>query len=93
VGGKKHPWTHQSVENPWRAKAKGHQVLPFPIWLYCNNTSGNVSKKWNKHSSFLFTTAGLPCHIVHHKINIHFLSTSNTAPPLEMLDGIVDQLK
>ncbi|KAG2046570.1 hypothetical protein BDR06DRAFT_985533 [Suillus hirtellus] len=30
---------------------------------------------------------------VHREYNIHFLCTSNLAPPLEMLDGIVDQLE
>ncbi|KZT24421.1 hypothetical protein NEOLEDRAFT_1156913 [Neolentinus lepideus HHB14362 ss-1] len=79
--------------NKWRVKAHGHRVMAFPIWLYCDDTSGNVSKKWNKHNSFLFTVAGLPCRLVHREFNVHFLSTSNIAPPLEMLDGIVEQLK
>lgn len=79
--------------NRWRGLANGHRVLVFPIWLYCDDTSGNLSKKWNKHNSFLFTPAGLPRHLVHREYNIHFLSTSNIAPPLEMLDGIVDQLQ
>ncbi|THU88786.1 hypothetical protein K435DRAFT_635318, partial [Dendrothele bispora CBS 962.96] len=51
--------------NPWRTKAKGKRVLAFPIWLYCDDTSGNQSKKWNKHNSFLFTAAGLPRKYVH----------------------------
>lgn len=63
------------------------------MWVYCDDTSGNVSKKWNKHNSFLFTAAGLPREHVHRQSNIHFLSTSNLAPPLEMLDGFVDQLE
>ncbi|KAJ6632502.1 hypothetical protein B0H10DRAFT_2251960 [Mycena sp. CBHHK59/15] len=70
----------------------GHRVLAFPIWLYCDDTSGNTSKKWNKHNSFLFAAAGIPRQYVHQESNIHFLATSNIAPPLEMLDGIVDQL-
>ncbi|TFK46156.1 hypothetical protein OE88DRAFT_1638675 [Heliocybe sulcata] len=89
------PWTRTDPTkgNEWRAKANGHRVLAFPIWLYCDDTSGNVSKKWNKHNSFLFTAAGLPRRFVHREFNVHFLSTSNLAPPLEMLDGIVDQLR
>jgi len=63
------------------------------MWLYCDDTSGNLSKKWNKHNSFLFTPAGLPRYMVHRQSNIHFLSTSNIAPPLEMLDGIAEQLE
>ncbi|KAJ6583660.1 hypothetical protein B0H10DRAFT_2168146 [Mycena sp. CBHHK59/15] len=78
--------------NQWRKLSAGHRVLAFPIWLYCDDTSGNTSKKWNKHNSFLFTAAGLPRQYVHRESNIHFLATSNIAPPLEMLDGIVDQL-
>ncbi|KAI0819396.1 hypothetical protein BC628DRAFT_1506524 [Trametes gibbosa] len=89
------PWTHTDPEvgNRWRGQAKGHRVVAFPIWLYCDDTSGNLSKKWNKHNSFLFTAAGLPRHLVHREYSIHFLATSNIAPPLEMLDGIVEQLE
>jgi hypothetical protein len=63
------------------------------MWLYCDDTSGNSSKKWNKHNSFLFTPAGLPREHVHWEHNIHFLCTSNLALPLEMLDEIVHQFK
>jgi hypothetical protein len=31
--------------NPWRAKAKGQCVFSTPIWMWCNNMSGNESKK------------------------------------------------
>ncbi|KAJ7716484.1 hypothetical protein DFH07DRAFT_907412 [Mycena maculata] len=79
--------------NRWRQLSRGHRVVAFPIWLYCDDTSGNTSKKWNKHNSFLFTAAGLPREYVHLESNIHFLATSNIAPPLEMLDGIVEQLE
>jgi hypothetical protein len=89
------PWTktEASKGNRWRKQADGHRVVAFPVWLYCDDTSGNTSKRWNKHNSFLFTAAGLPRQYVHLESNIHFLSTSNIAPPLEMLDGIVEQLK
>ncbi|KAF8985624.1 hypothetical protein BDQ17DRAFT_1260081, partial [Cyathus striatus] len=63
-----------------------------PIWLYCDDTSGNTSKHWNKHNSFLFTAAGLSHDQVHLEYHVHFLCTSNTAPPLEMLDGIAEQI-
>ncbi|TFK46353.1 hypothetical protein OE88DRAFT_1739458 [Heliocybe sulcata] len=94
-GGPIKPWIRTTPRqgNRWRAKAQGHRVVAFPVWLYCDDTSGNVSKKWNKHNSFLFTAAGLPRRFVHREFNVHFLCTSNIAPPLEMLDGIVQQLK
>ncbi|KAJ7634450.1 hypothetical protein FB45DRAFT_1025398 [Roridomyces roridus] len=89
------PWTHTdpSVGNKWRVKAKGSRVVIFPLWTYCDDTSGNLSKKWNAHNSFLFTPAGLPQKQAQKEYNIHFLCTSNIAPPLEMLDGVVDQLE
>ncbi|KAJ3841467.1 hypothetical protein F5878DRAFT_610142 [Lentinula raphanica] len=85
--------TNPSMGNRWRKKSQGKRVVAFPIWLYCDDTSGNTSKKWNKHNSFLFTAAGLPRHLASRETNVHFLCTSNTAPPLEMLDGIVEQLE
>ncbi len=89
------PWTHTDpgVGNRWRVLARNHRVLAFPIWLYCDDTSGNMSKKWNKHNSWLFSAAGLPRAMGQHESNIHFLATSNRAPPLEMLHGIVSQLE
>ncbi|KAJ3916301.1 hypothetical protein F5877DRAFT_91854 [Lentinula edodes] len=84
------PWTLTSAEhgfaNRWRVLAQAHE-------LYCDDTSGNVSKKWNKYNSFLFTAAGLPREYAHQESNVHFLCTSNLAPPLEMLDGIMKQLE
>jgi len=67
--------------------------MAMPIWLYCDDTSGNVSKKWNEHNSFLFQLAGLLHTHLGKEYNVHFLSTSNLAPPLEMLDGVVNQLE
>ncbi|KIY43060.1 hypothetical protein FISHEDRAFT_54211 [Fistulina hepatica ATCC 64428] len=94
-------WTNPSgdsvsgttVGNRLRKLARGQMVLPFPIWLYCDDTSGNSSKKWNKHNSLLFTPAGLPRQQLHKQSSIHFLSTSNQAPLLEMLDAFVEQLQ
>lgn len=67
--------------------------MAYPMWLYCDDTSGNKSKKWNEHNSFLMIPAGLPQAHIHHERNIHFLCTSNIAPPLEMLDGIAIELQ
>ena len=77
----------------WRALAGGAHVVSFPLWLYCDDVSGNQSKKWNKHHSFLFSAAGLPRSLSQQEYNVHFLSTSNLVPPLEMLDKIVTQLE
>ena len=93
-GGPISHWTFTDPHrgNRWRELAHGHRVLAFPIWLYCDDTSGNSSKRWNKHNSFLFTAAGLTHDQVHLDYNVHFICTSNIASPLEMLEGIVDEL-
>ncbi|CDO68416.1 hypothetical protein BN946_scf184815.g63 [Trametes cinnabarina] len=90
-----HPWkyTDPQVGNLWRVRSQGHRVVSFLVWLYCDDTSGNMSKKWNKHNSWLFTPAGLPRSMAQQECNVHFLATSNLAPPLEMLHGIVAQLE
>ncbi|KZV93208.1 hypothetical protein EXIGLDRAFT_749245 [Exidia glandulosa HHB12029] len=74
--------------NPLREKANGRRVLAVAIGAYCDDTSGNVSKKWNKHNSFLWLLAGLPRALLQLAYSIHFFSTSNVAPPLEMLEAL-----
>ncbi|KZV76151.1 hypothetical protein PENSPDRAFT_747853 [Peniophora sp. CONT] len=87
------PNISESLPNPLRTLARGRRIISLPIWLYCDDTSGNTSKKWNKHNSFLFTLAGLDPDFALRPSNIHFLATSNIAPPLEMLQEIVRQVK
>jgi hypothetical protein len=64
----------------------------MPICLYANDTSGNSSKKWNKHIPYYFTLAGLPPNLTNQHFNCHFLTTSNSAGPMELAEGIVDDL-
>ncbi|OSD07171.1 hypothetical protein PYCCODRAFT_1358838 [Trametes coccinea BRFM310] len=84
---------HHPVRNPWRIRAAGRRVHAVPIWLYCDDTSGNVSKKWNKHNSILFVLGGLPQDCARQLHNVHFLSTSNIASPLEMMEQVTAVLK
>ncbi|KAG8757406.1 hypothetical protein FRC12_010319 [Ceratobasidium sp. 428] len=86
-----HSWP-EPIENPWRKKSGGRLVRSVPVWLYCDDTSGNMSKKWNKHNSFLFTLTGLPRSHAQLPYNVHFLATSNIASPLEMLHEIAAEL-
>ena len=85
--------TDPAKGNWWQELAKGQKVFAFPIWLYCDDTCGNSLKKWNKNNSFLFTAAGLPHDKAHQEYNVHFLAMSNIAPPLEIVEGIVEQIK
>ena len=78
--------------NPWRERARGRRVLSVPVVLNCDDTSGNESKKYNEHNSVLFTLAGLPRDQVHLPFNVHFVSTSNIATPLEMMEAVKDRI-
>ena len=82
-------WTYTNpvLGNLWIVLAKGHCTLALPLWLYCDDTSGNTSKKWNEHNSFLFMLAGLPQEQAAKEYNVHFLCMSKLAPLLEMMDG------
>lgn len=79
--------------NPWRLRAGGRVIRHMPITLYADDTSGNLSKQWNKHISYFFTLSGLPPSETNQQYNCHFLSTSNTAGVLELADQIVDEIK
>ncbi|EFP84302.2 uncharacterized protein PGTG_10680, partial [Puccinia graminis f. sp. tritici CRL 75-36-700-3] len=81
-----------NLPNPWRTKAHGRIIRHTPINLYCNDTSGNVSKQWNKHISYYFTLSGLPPVNSRQEFNCHFLCTSNTASALEMGQIIVPEM-
>ncbi|KAH9807975.1 hypothetical protein DFH28DRAFT_1199728 [Melampsora americana] len=67
-------------------------IRSLPVVLYSDDTSGNVSKKWNKHMSFYFSLAGLRPKLTNQEYNIHSLCTSNIASALEQGDQIVDEL-
>ncbi|KAA1120083.1 hypothetical protein PGT21_037132 [Puccinia graminis f. sp. tritici] len=80
------------IPNPWRGRAQERIIRNVPIILYADDTSGNVSKQFNKHISFYFTLAGLPPHISNQEYNCHFLSTSNLASACELSEQIVKEL-
>ncbi|PLW56916.1 hypothetical protein PCANC_01262 [Puccinia coronata f. sp. avenae] len=82
-----------SVPNPWQIKAKGKVMRHVPITLYADDTSGNISKQFNKHISFFFTLSGLPPRLSNQEYNCHFLSSSNVASVLEISEQVVHYLK
>jgi hypothetical protein len=81
------------LPNPWREKANGRIIRHVPVNMYCDDTSGNKSKKWNKHISYYFTLSGLPPNLSNQQFNCHFLCTSNIAGALDLGEIVVQQLK
>ncbi|CAK5270513.1 unnamed protein product [Mycena citricolor] len=65
-------------------------------WTYTNPVIGNPWRSKAGGCRVVSFPMWLYCDDTHEsqkEYNIHFLCTSNIAPPLEMLDGIVEQLK
>ena len=85
--------TAHALPNPWRVKAQGLVMRHVPVNLYADDTSGNLSKRWNKHISFYCTLEGLPQLCLNMQYNCHFLSTSNQASVLELAEPIVEEFK
>ena len=64
-------------------------MVVAPVVLYTDDTSGNVSKKWNKFDCFCISLAGLPLEEGRKFKNIHFICCSNKLSCLDMAEGIV----
>ncbi len=67
-------------------------MVMLPITLYCDDTGGNRSKKWNSFDLWCLMLAGLPWKENAQQQNIHFLTCSNKASAVEMADPLVDDL-
>ncbi|KAI8456133.1 hypothetical protein BY996DRAFT_6412631 [Phakopsora pachyrhizi] len=63
------------LPNPWRVKADGEMIRHVPLSLYSDNTSGNVSKQWNKNISVFMSLAGLPPKLSNQEFNTLFVAT------------------
>ncbi|KAI8452672.1 hypothetical protein BY996DRAFT_6431774 [Phakopsora pachyrhizi] len=80
------------LPNPWRLKAQGRIIRHVPLSIYSDDTSGNLSKQWNKHISIFMSLAVLPPHISNQEYNTLFVATSNIATALELAAPVVEEL-
>ncbi|KAJ3287893.1 hypothetical protein HK104_008416, partial [Borealophlyctis nickersoniae] len=78
---------------PIRGRADGCRVLFVPIVLSCDDQSGNRSKKWNKHETWLFQLAGLLFRVRQYRYHMHFVCTSNTVDGMMMADAVMDDIR
>ncbi|KAA1077768.1 hypothetical protein PGT21_019355 [Puccinia graminis f. sp. tritici] len=84
--------TPHTLPNRWRFIANGRVIRHMPINLYADDTSGNISKQFNKHISFYFTLSGLPPNVANQEYNCQFVTTSNQAGVLELADKLTDEM-
>ena len=82
------------MPNPLKCNtALGRPVVMVPLLVYTDDTSGNRSKKWNKFDQWCFLLAGLHRHENAQMHNIHFVTCSNAAGAMDMVEPIVADLK
>ncbi|KAI8442960.1 hypothetical protein BY996DRAFT_6428445 [Phakopsora pachyrhizi] len=67
-------------------------IRHIPLNFYSDDTSGNVSKQWNKHISIFMSLAGLPPKHSNQEFNTLFVATSNIATALELAAPVCDEL-
>ncbi|KAI9104002.1 hypothetical protein DFS34DRAFT_700620 [Phlyctochytrium arcticum] len=75
-----------------REKTGRRRVIVFPLVLFCDDTSGNRSKRFNPHESWFVQLAGLPFADQRDVYHIHFICTSNEANGIEVADSLVKQI-
>ncbi|KAI8452471.1 hypothetical protein BY996DRAFT_8515030 [Phakopsora pachyrhizi] len=72
--------------------ADGKMIRHISLNFYSDDTSGNVSKQWNKHISIFMSLAGLPPKLSNQEFNTLFVATSNIATALELAAPVCDEL-
>ncbi|KAI8457800.1 hypothetical protein BY996DRAFT_6411372 [Phakopsora pachyrhizi] len=68
-------------------------IRHVPLSFYADDTSGNISKQWNKHISIFMSLAGLPPKLSNQEFNKLFVATSNIASALELAAPVIEELK
>jgi hypothetical protein len=81
---------YADVRTRLKTASGGRRILSVPVVLQCDDMSGNRSKRWNKHMSWLAQLGGLKFNERTREFNMHFVSTSNIAGGLEMGAGVLD---
>ncbi|KAI9102781.1 hypothetical protein DFS34DRAFT_674335 [Phlyctochytrium arcticum] len=78
--------------HPLKVRANGHRVIMVPIDLFCDDSAGTDSKKWNPFYNWEMRLGGLRSSEGFRDFHTHFLATSNKASALEMAKAIVDSV-
>ncbi|KAI9092383.1 hypothetical protein DFS34DRAFT_575283 [Phlyctochytrium arcticum] len=78
--------------HPLKVRANGHRVIMAPVDLFCDDSAGTDSKKWNPFYNWEMRLGGLRSSEGFRDFHTHFLATSNRASALEMAKAIVDSI-
>ena len=80
-------------ESKERQAACGKPSVCVPLLIFSDETSGNVSKKWNLLETYSMFLAGLERKELNKHTNIHFLATSHLVDTTTLGKAIAENLK
>ncbi|KAG8684097.1 hypothetical protein FRC09_015621, partial [Ceratobasidium sp. 395] len=81
------------MPHPLRSLAGKRPVYSIPLIIFMDDASGNISKLWNKHYCGYVSDAALPREVLHGESNVQFVLASPHASPLELMQGIKDDIE
>nr|GAT45522.1 predicted protein [Mycena chlorophos] len=82
------------MPNPLRAKvADDEDLVVIMADIFQDDTSGNVSKQWDKHLVTCVRNGNLPGRLLQQEFNVKFVSSSQHASCAEQFAAIRDELK
>ncbi|KAI9103867.1 hypothetical protein DFS34DRAFT_668125 [Phlyctochytrium arcticum] len=85
-------WHQILQQHPLKERANGHRVIMCPIILFCDDSAGTSSKKWNPFYNWYMQLGGLPFTQSQRDFHTLSLGTSNKASALEMAKAVVESI-
>ncbi|KAI0795998.1 hypothetical protein C8Q75DRAFT_791117 [Abortiporus biennis] len=67
-------------------------VYAVPLIIFMDDTSGNVSKQWNKNHVVYMSNAALPREMIDKEFCVRFVSSSPHALPMELMTALRDSI-
>jgi hypothetical protein len=86
---RQYAWIHPAVKF---ARESNLDIIMAPISLFSDETSGNVSKQFNKYESCSITFSSMPRETRAKNEHSYIISTSNGLPAMDQLDSIYTDL-
>ena len=81
------------TRHPMNTKREGKPTTTLSLLVFSDETSGNMTKKWNRFETFSMSLAGLPWKEIRKIENIRFLGMSNIVPFVPLKKSIANYLQ
>lgn len=79
--------------HPFRQKAGDKMVYGVPLLIFEDDVSGNVSKQWNKHFVVYMSNGNIPREMIDKEYCVRFVTSSPHASPMELMQGVKDNIE